>query len=84
MTPNFYFQSFNTDFAIEDHLGRPFKAIDVFAWSIKFLKEECNDLLTENDLRISDSEIQWILTVPAIWDESAKQFMRKAAELVPI
>lgn len=26
-----------------------------------------------------DSSVIWVLTVPAIWDESAKQFMEKAA-----
>ncbi|XP_064601146.1 heat shock 70 kDa protein 12B-like [Liolophura sinensis] len=29
--------------------------------------------------QVADSEIQYVLTVPAIWDEDAKQFMRKAA-----
>ncbi|XP_064601157.1 heat shock 70 kDa protein 12A-like [Liolophura sinensis] len=29
--------------------------------------------------QVPDSEIQYVLTVPAIWDEDAKQFMRKAA-----
>ena len=27
-------------------------------------------------------EIKWVLTVPAIWTDSAKQFMRKSAEKV--
>jgi molecular chaperone DnaK (HSP70) len=26
-------------------------------------------------------QIQWVITVPAIWDEDAKQVMRKAAGL---
>jgi molecular chaperone DnaK (HSP70) len=53
----------------------------VFSLAIKFLKEdlleECRkqlvDVLTEKD-------IQWVLTVPAIWNDGAKQFMREAAE----
>ena len=31
---------------------------------------------------IKPHEIRWVLTVPAIWPESAKQFMRKSAEKV--
>ena len=28
---------------------------------------------------LSPDEIHWVLTVPAIWDDAAKQFMREAA-----
>ena len=28
---------------------------------------------------IKPSEINWVLTVPAIWSDAAKQFMREAA-----
>ena len=31
---------------------------------------------------MQDENIEWVLTVPAIWDDPAKQFMRKAAEKV--
>jgi hypothetical protein len=31
---------------------------------------------------IEENEITWVLTVPAIWRESAKQFMREAANAV--
>ena len=29
--------------------------------------------------RVKRDDIFWVLTVPAIWDDSAKQFMREAA-----
>lgn len=29
-----------------------------------------------------EKSIRWVLTVPAIWDENAKQFMREAAHKV--
>jgi len=31
---------------------------------------------------IIDSDYHWVLTVPAIWEDAAKQFMREAAEKV--
>jgi hypothetical protein len=33
---------------------------------------------------IRDDEIKWVLTVPAIWSDPAKEFMRKSAEKVYI
>ena len=31
---------------------------------------------------LDDEEIHWVITVPAIWDDAAKSFMRRAAEEV--
>ncbi|KAL3885507.1 hypothetical protein ACJMK2_025560 [Sinanodonta woodiana] len=50
---------------IEDATGKELSAKTVFSMVIKYLKD---DLLKE-----------CILTVPAIWNDSAKQFMREAA-----
>ena len=53
----------------------------MFSHSIKFLKDEALQVICERtgdkDLNVND--IQWVLTVPAIWTTVAKQFMRKAA-----
>ncbi|XP_060578454.1 heat shock 70 kDa protein 12A-like [Ruditapes philippinarum] len=67
---------------IEDASGKKLKAQTVFALSIKYLKD---DLLEMSQKRIADdgirsSDIHWVLTVPAIWNDAAKQFMREAAE----
>ena len=35
-------------------------------------------------LRVEDDDVFWVLTVPAIWDDAAKQFMREAAVNVNI
>lgn len=61
-------------------------AIDVFARSIEYLKNEFVKKFEERNLQVSitplNENVTWILTVPAIWDEPAKQFMEEAAELV--
>ena len=53
----------------------------MFSHSITFLKDEALKVICERtgskDLNVND--IQWVLTVPAIWTPVAKQFMRKAA-----
>ncbi|XP_052721737.1 uncharacterized protein LOC128192798 isoform X3 [Crassostrea angulata] len=75
---------FNMDMEIKDHLNNPMKALDVFSLSIRYLKDECIELFQKKRMTIPYDEILWILTVPAIWGESAKQFMRKAAEQAEI
>lgn len=61
--------------------GKPVKALQVFAHSIKFMKEEAVKLLCSEtgDEEFKVEDIQWVLTVPAIWTPKAKQFMRNAA-----
>ena len=50
----------------------------VFSEFIKFLKDHAVDEVWVK-WRIRDVDIQWVLTVPAIWSEPAKAFMRDAA-----
>ena len=73
-------QTLNRTFEIEDEMGKFLPAIDVFSASIRYLKDhlmgECRKQLPDV---INDSDIRWVLTVPAIWNEPAKQFMREAA-----
>lgn len=59
-------------------------AIDVFAKSIKHFKDHFIDaLLTRNyNMAYEKNDFTWVLTVPAIWDEPAKQFMEEAAAKV--
>lgn len=38
--------------------------------------------LEEATKGVPDDWIRWVITVPAIWDDSAKQFIREAAEKV--
>ncbi|XP_053399649.1 heat shock 70 kDa protein 12A-like [Mercenaria mercenaria] len=68
---------------LEDSSGKKkLPAKTVFSLSIQYLKD---DLITELQNRIfgcgmQDRDIQWVLTVPAIWTDSSKQFMREAAQ----
>eukprot|EP01084_Bolivina_argentea_P309974 536233_1 len=52
----------------------------VFINAFKHLQKialEYMDKITNNEESIDDSEIQWIMTVPAIWSEKAKYQMKK-------
>lgn len=59
-------------------------ATDVFGLSIKALVDHLMDMVERRPNPIKKNEIKWVLTVPAIWTDGAKQFMRKCAESVGI
>lgn len=65
---------------IEDIAKKKFPAIQVFSLSIKALKDHFEKNMEKQGKKTT--EIKWVLTVPAIWSDSAKQFMREAAILV--
>ncbi|CAC5380207.1 unnamed protein product [Mytilus coruscus] len=67
------------DLIIEDIVGKPMAALDVFTLSIKALVNHLMALLEKQGTGVKAEEIRWVLTVPAIWTDSAKQFMRKGA-----
>jgi hypothetical protein len=66
-------------------MGKSMHALTVFSLAIRFLKEH---LIEKIQLgmkgKLSDEDVYFVLTVPAIWDDPSKQFMREAAEQVII
>lgn len=62
--------------------GKQVKAIKVFAHAIRYLKDHMLNTLEQRGAGIKAKDINWVLTVPAIWEDPAKQFMREAAEEV--
>lgn len=56
-------------------------ALKVFTAAIRFLKDDALETIAKNTegKKFTASDFTWVLTVPAIWDHSAKQFMREAA-----
>lgn len=67
---------------IEDVKGQTLSAIEVFGFSIKALKDHLQSAVKIKNVKLHDERTRWVLTVPAIWTDRAKQFMRKSAELV--
>lgn len=57
------------------------RAIIVFSYSIRYLKDHLLDKLLTSNLgdKVTVDDIDFVLTVPAIWDDTAKMFMREAA-----
>ena len=68
---------------IEDVTGKKeIKAIEVFQHAIKYFRDLMLNTNEKKGLGVEEKNIRWVLTVPAIWSEPAKQFMTEAAELV--
>nr|XP_034311557.1 heat shock 70 kDa protein 12A [Crassostrea gigas] len=68
------------DTTVADIRGREIQAVKVFAHAIRYLKDHLLDSQKPKGKIVKNDDILWVLTVPAIWDDTAKLFMRKAAQ----
>mmetsp|Transcript_47375 Transcript_47375/g.34671 ORF Transcript_47375/g.34671 Transcript_47375/m.34671 type:complete len:99 (+) Transcript_47375:304-600(+) len=59
--------------------GREMSLMVVISESLRFIAEKALKKLEEQVGKIVKAKIRWVLTVPALWSEEHKQFMRKAA-----
>lgn len=64
---------------IKDEKGKEVAALKVFCESIRYLKDHLFESIKGKVIGIHKSDLHYVITVPAIWDDSAKQFMREAA-----
>ena len=55
------------------------KAKTVFTHGIKYLKDHAIATIDRQGQSLDEMDIHWVITVPAIWSDAAKQFMREAA-----
>ena len=79
------FQEIRADTIVTEENGKTLEAIKVFQYSILYLKDRLmKDVNRRFGDRIEETDIRWVFTVPAIWNDSAKKFMRQAAEQVCI
>lgn len=88
-------EDLNENTEVQARNGKKWPALDVFAKCLKYLKKVATDAVNERYLKSNkdyasaevmykDAQIQWVITIPAIWSLSAKHFMRKAAYKVKI
>ncbi|GLD68312.1 heat shock 70 kDa protein 12A-like protein [Lates japonicus] len=76
-----YGKTLNKDMTIKAANGKSMKALKVFTEALRYLKEDALKTIAANTAgtKFIASDFTWVLTVPTIWDPSAKQFMREAA-----
>ncbi|XP_062591250.1 heat shock 70 kDa protein 12A-like isoform X3 [Saccostrea cucullata] len=75
------FTELRRDMEIEDIDGKKMPYMTIIAHAIRYLKEHLLKQLNEKNLlgALTADGIFWVITVPAIWTDSAKQFTREAA-----
>nr|XP_047901595.1 heat shock 70 kDa protein 12B-like [Anser cygnoides] len=60
--------------------GKKMQALEVFAHALRFFKQHAVQELKDQCPSLPERDaIRWVITVPAIWKQPAKQFMREAA-----
>lgn len=65
---------------IEDILGKTLPAKRVFTLSIEHISNELIQLRKEHTgTKVTVNDFHWTLSVPAIWSDAAKQFMREVS-----
>ena len=76
-------QDLTVSLGLNDDQGNSMPAMEVFSKSIEYLKDhflsEFENIQKDKLIKVKPEDIHWVLTVPAIWDERAKRFMREAA-----
>ena len=72
-------QSFMHDQAIESIDKKKMPAMEVFSKALRFLADTLLRFIRDTEVTEKETDIQWVLTVPAIWNPGARHFMRKAA-----
>lgn len=80
---NYFTQVLPKNMKIKDITGKPFSLLAVFKESIRFLKEHALGAITKQTT-VLPIDVSWVLTIPAIWSEPAKQFMETAAKEVQL
>lgn len=67
--------------------GQRLLAYLVFGHALRYFKDSCLKAVNESFVGgggVGADDVQWVITVPAIWRQSAKQFMRYAATEVSL
>lgn len=60
------------------------KAMLVFAYCIEHIKDQVLHRLKDAIHGLDDNDVHWVVTVPAIWNEQARQFMIEASAKVTV
>ena len=59
--------------------GREMPLLTIIEHTLRFISQQAIAKLREQVGKVAASKIRWVLTVPALWSEEHKLFMRKAA-----
>lgn len=72
-TVPFAFQEITADLELTDISGKKLDALTVFSRTIEFFRYHLMTAISNENPSIKDKQIGWVITVPAIWCDSAKK-----------
>lgn len=75
----FVLQNVKRYLSFNDITGETIEAAIVFEYSIRYLLKCLHHQINRNYVGINSEDIAFVVTVPAIWGDKAKMFMREAA-----
>ena len=76
----FMFQDIRRDFEMTEINGKSLSAKLVVKLAIKHLRDHLLGHFKSRNIGVDPDDIEWVITVPAIWNDACKQFMRDAAQ----
>lgn len=76
------FQQLTKNSEIQDVTGKSMKVLTVISSCIKYLKTCMQEMCDKQCTGVKEKDITWVVTVPTIWSDAAKQIMRLSAEKV--
>lgn len=60
--------------------GAKMRAVDVLAHALRhFSQQAVREISEQSETSLTNDDVRWVVTVPAIWTAAAKQLMRQAA-----
>ena len=83
----FYFmrnQGLSRNTEVDDINGKRMSALTIFSMAINYMREHLMTALKKQVTDIEQSDVMFVITVPAIWSDASKQFMREAAVAVRV
>ncbi|CAC5400998.1 unnamed protein product [Mytilus coruscus] len=77
-------QDVRQDILMKDITGKKISGKLVLSYAIGYLKKHVIDQLEHRNTGVPEEYIAWVITVPAIWDDACKQFMKQSAQTAGI
>lgn len=56
-------------------------AVDVISAIIKYLKDRVLELFNEKNCKVKETDIRWVLSLPASWHDDARWFRKTATKV---
>lgn len=72
----------STQTKISDLNRKEVHAIDIFSTAIKYLKDHFLNYRKNQGASLDEKNVKWVLTVPSMWGNPEKQFMKQASKKV--